>query len=270
MRDIRVAAAMMRAIVGDIAGNLARLESLVEEAALTDAEMVVFPEACLTGYTVRRSMVEMAETIPGPLMDEVVTMADKYNISICAGLVEAGPAGSCSLAQVFVDRGGIIEKYRKTHLGPVEKERFVPGDRISVFEHGGNKLGIQLCYEGHFPEMSLAQALAGVEITIIPHASPREEPQQKLDRWTRYMPARAYDNTMFLVACNQVGDNGAGLTFAGTALIAGPKGEILAQASNSEQGLIVADLKADELLAVKEGRMGYFLPLRRPDLYKIG
>jgi predicted amidohydrolase len=83
------------------------------------------------------------------------------------------------------------------------------------------------------------------------------------------MPARGYDNTVFIVSVNQAGDNGAGLTFAGVALISGVKGEILAEGGGYEDQIITADLMKNDLEAVKEGRMGYFLPLRRPELYAL-
>lgn len=164
---------------------------------------------------------------------------------------------------------GLLGAYRKTHLGPTEMTLFTPGKHMAIIDCKGIRFGVQLCYEGHFPEITLAQALQGVEVVLIPHASPREEPDQKLERWLRYLPARAYDNTVFVVACNQAGDNGAGLDFSGVALVLGPKGQVLAQATGTEDALVTADLKAAQIQSIKEGRMGYFLPLRRPDLYDI-
>ena len=263
---------MMRSVVGDRDGNIERARRLAREAAGRGAEVLVLPEACLTGYTVRGSMGPWAETVPGPLTEAVRGLAVEFDLAILAGLVERSEAG-LHLTQVLVGPGGLHAAYRKTHLGPTEKTLFVPGNRLGVVHYmvgaddPGVSLGLQLCYEGHFPEVSLAQALAGADALIVPHASPREDAQSKLDRWLRYFPARAYDNTVFVVACNQVGDNGGGLTFSGVALILGPKGEVLAQAAGEDEAVIVADLRAEELEAVRGGRMGYFLPERRPELY---
>jgi N-carbamoylputrescine amidase len=269
MRDIRVAAGMMRAVVGDKSGNLARTRQLASLAAGQGAEVLILPEACLTGYTVRESMAHLAEPVPGPLTEALGEIALEFDQVILAGLVEQGSAGDCFLTQVMVGPQGLLGAYRKTHLGPTEMTLFTPGNHMSIIDSQGTRFGIQLCYEGHFPEMTLAQALQGVEVVLIPHASPREEPDQKLERWLRYLPARAYDNTVFVVACNQAGNNGGGLTFSGVALILGPKGQILAQATGTEDALVTADLKEDEIQSVREGRMGYFLPLRRPDLYDL-
>lgn len=267
MRDVRVAAAMMRAVVGDKAGNLERARGLVARAARAGAEIVLLPEACLTGYTVRESMAGWAESVPGPLTEEVGRWAVEFGCVVLAGLAESAPGGSAYLTQVALGPSGLLGFHRKTHLGPPEKDLFVPGRKLTVLDLGGLSAGLQLCYEGHFPEISLAQARQGAEAIFIAHGSPREEPDPKMERWLRYLPARAYDNSLFVLACNQAGDNNAGLTFPGVALILGPKGQVLAQAAAEEQGLVLAELKAADLAAVRQSRMGFFLPHRRPELY---
>ncbi|MEW6263758.1 MAG: nitrilase-related carbon-nitrogen hydrolase [Thermodesulfobacteriota bacterium] len=269
MRDLRLAVAMVRAVVGDKAGNLERIRHWAAQAAARGAELVLFPEACLTGYTVRETMAPWAEPVPGPLIQEVTAVAGDLGLVIAAGLVERSDDQGLYLTQALVGPEGLLGSYRKTHLGPTEKTLFSAGEALGLFDCLGSRFGLELCYEGHFPEMSLALAWRGAEIILVPHASPREEPDQKLDRWLKYLPARAYDNTVFLAACNLVGDNGGGLSFSGAALIIGPKGDVLAQASGLEEGLITAELKASDLAAVKEGRMGFFLPQRRPDLYDL-
>lgn len=268
MRDIRLAAGIMRAVVGDKDGNLERARQLVSRAASQGAEMILLPEACLSGYTVREPMDVWAEPVPGPLTQALTGLAREFGLVISAGLVEEGLSGSIHLTQVLAGPDGLVGLYRKTHLGPTEKDLFEPGAMLPVFERNGVKFGIQLCYEGHFPEISLTQALGGAEILLIPHASPREEPDLKLERWLKYLPARAYDNSLFVAACNLVGDNGRGLTFAGAALILGPKGEVLAQTAGREDDLIVASLCTRDLAAVRQSRMGFFLASRRPKLYQ--
>jgi predicted amidohydrolase len=267
MRNTRLASAMMQCIVGDKAGNLERVRRLAARAAREGVDFLVLPEACLTGYTVRESMTAWAETIPGQLTTDLAGIAHEYQLFISAGLVECSGDDGCYLTQVLAGPEGLIGRYRKTHLGPTEKTWFNHGDALGLFNARETIYGIQLCYEGHFPEISQAQALRGADVLLIPHASPRESPDRKLERWLRYLPARAYDNTVFLAACNQAGDNGAGLFFAGIALIIGPKGDILAQAAGETNALVVANLADDELKVIREGRMGYFLPLRRPELY---
>ncbi len=71
-------------------------------------------------------------------------------------------------------------------------------------------MGIQLCYDAHFPELSTRMAVNGADIIFMPHASPRGTPSQKLTSWLRHLTARAFDNGVFIVACNQNGDNQKG------------------------------------------------------------
>ncbi len=84
----------------------------------------------------------------------------------------------------------------------------------------------------------------------------------------RHLTARAYDNGVFIVACNQAGNNGRGLEFPGLAVVIGPSGKILKNKTSTREGLLVADLKAGDLTDVRDHRMRYFLPNRRPELYK--
>jgi N-carbamoylputrescine amidase len=82
----------------------------------------------------------------------------------------------------------------------------------------------------------------------------------------RHLPARAYDNGVFIVACNQTGANGAGMAFPGVAVAIGPDGRVLAERTDIREGLLIADLRAEELAAVRRHPMRYFLPRRRSDI----
>ena len=86
----------------------------------------------------------------------------------------------------------------------------------------------------------------------------------------RHLPARAYDNSLFIVACNQTGNNGKGLNFPGLAVIIGPSGEIIEKDTGGGEALVVADLSSGELKRVRNHPMRYFLANRRPDLYGRG
>jgi N-carbamoylputrescine amidase len=110
-------------------------------------------------------------------------------------------------------------------------------------------------------------AVAGADIIFIPHASPRGTPTEKLNSWMRHLTARAFDNSAFIVACNQVGDNQNGLQFPGVAVTIDPSGEVIEKNIGDIDAMIIADLKADDLEAVRGHRMRYFLPNRRPELY---
>jgi N-carbamoylputrescine amidase len=83
----------------------------------------------------------------------------------------------------------------------------------------------------------------------------------------RHLPARAYDNGLFVIACNQTGENKKGLSFPGIAVVIGPSGEVIDKDLTGREGMLVADLRVEDLARVRNHRMRYFLPNRRPELY---
>jgi N-carbamoylputrescine amidase len=111
-------------------------------------------------------------------------------------------------------------------------------------------------------------AVGGAEVLFFPHASPRGSGEEKLENWLRHLPARAFDNGVFVVACNQVGKTAAGFSFPGVAVVIGPDGRIEASYAGEDEEILVVRLQSRKLLNVRKNRMKYFLPNRRPSLYK--
>jgi N-carbamoylputrescine amidase len=136
-----------------------------------------------------------------------------------------------------------------------------------VFNFRDTTFGIELCYDTHFPELSTLLTLRGAEILFCLHASPRGTTEEKQRSWMRHLTARAYDNGVFVVACNQTGDNNDGLEFPGLAFALNPSGEVINEDISGDEGILIVDLTAAELVHVRENRMRYFFPNRRPELY---
>lgn len=266
MRDVTVAAVNFRAEVGAVESNLERMEAWVERLADRGAEMVCFPEMSVCGYDHSPRARDLAQPIPGPITARIEAMAAGNDVVVLAGLAEADTAG-LFISQVAMGPEGHIGTYRKTHLGPFERETFVAGDTVPVFEAGLCTFGIQLCYDTHFPELSIAQALAGAEVLFFPFASPHSNPGARRERMLRYLPARAYDNTCYVVTCNLAGRDLGGQSFPGTAFVLSPKGEILSEHAGWGEGAAMATLSGDEIERIRQSRMGYFRHHRRPELY---
>jgi len=269
MKNIRIAAIVFKSILGKTAANLDRMSRWIKKASDKNAAIVCFPELSITGYHVGKEILSTAETIPGPSTDYLANLAKIHRISILAGLAEIDTAGHLYATHVIITPHGLKGCYRKTHLGPSEKERFTAGDLIPVFEDSGINFGIQLCYDAHFPELSTAMALKNADVIFIPHASPRTSPEEKINSWMRHLSARAYDNGVFIIACNQCGKNGKGLSFPGVGVVLSPAGEIIKSYTDMEEHMLVADLKANDLKKVRTHKMRYFLPNRRPEIYTI-
>jgi N-carbamoylputrescine amidase len=194
-------------------------------------------------------------------------MAQLFQIVILAGLAEKDAKGRIFASHLVVGPEGVCGIYRKIHIAPPENDIFNAGNSIPVFKTAGVILGIQLCYDVHFPELSTRMAVDGADIIFMPHASPRGTPPQKLTSWLRHLTARAFDNSVFIIACNQNGDNQKGLHFPGVAVVMDPSGQVIDKNISGEDGLVISDLKTETLNAVRNHRMRYFLPNRRPEIY---
>jgi N-carbamoylputrescine amidase len=268
MKDIRIAAVIFNSVVGQVQRNLDKMLPWIEKAKAEGADLICFPELNVTGYSTDPAIKDSAESIPGPISQQLEHMARTHQMVILAGMAENDSNGRLFASHLVITPAEISGIYRKLHIAPPEQPLFSQGKQVPLFDILGIKLGIQLCYDAHFPEISTRMAVEGADVIFMPHASPRGTPQKKLDSWMRHLSARAFDNGVFIVACNQVGKNQMGLTFPGLAVAIGPSGNILADHTTNREGMLVIDLKADDLSAVREHRMRYFLPNRRPDLYR--
>ncbi|MBW1785182.1 MAG: hypothetical protein JRK53_00975 [Deltaproteobacteria bacterium] len=268
MDDLNIAAVCMRAEPGRIEQNLERIRNSAMKAAAAGADVVCFPELSVTGYAVNDPEELCSGREPGELTAQLQDMAKAAGVALIAGLVETSVGRKPYITQVLVCPDGLVGRHRKTHLSPLERNVFSAGEDIGVFSYGNTTFGIQLCYEAHFPEISTVMALKGAELVFIPHASPRGDGEEKLGSWMRHLTARAFDNGMFVVAANQVGETTRGLSFPGVIVVLGPDGRKLAGYTGQKERILYARLRADELQAVRSHRMRYFIPGRRPELYR--
>jgi N-carbamoylputrescine amidase len=267
MRDIRIATVVLPASIGRWQTNLDRMVPWLAAAKEQGAEFVCFPEMNLSGYAPAALDRKDALAVPGPVTDQLLQMARSNDLVILAGLAEKTTDHKLYATHLALCPDGRIESYRKVHIAPPEKDLFAAGNHIPVFAINGVKIGMQLCYDAHFPELTTRMALKGAEVIFMPHASPRGTPREKYNSWCRHLTARAFDNGLFVLACNQNGTNERGLSFPGLALTIGPSGDVLDKKIDGREGMLVSDLKSEDLKRIRGHRMRYFLPHRRPDVY---
>ncbi len=268
MKDIRIAAVVCRSRVHQIEENISQIQKWVHAAKVKGVNLICFPEMNVTGYSHLKDICRSAQDLSDPVVQNLMDLATSQDITILAGIAEKHTENRVWASHLVLNPNGSCEVYRKVHIAPPEKDILTAGNAIPIFKTQGVKFGIQLCYDAHFPELATFLAVNGADIIFFPHASPRGTPESKYYSWMRHLPARAWDNGVFIVACNQTGDNDNGLQFPGLSVIIGPSGDIIKKDTSGNEGLLVADLKAGDLDAVRGHPMRYFLPNRRPELYR--
>jgi len=267
MKDIRVAVVVSSSPVNNTRNNLDGMVKWVKAAEKENAAVICFPEMNITGYSNNKDIIDVAEPVPGNTTRDLLHLAESEQIVILAGIAEKDEKGRIFASHLVVKPDGFVGVHRKLHIAPPELALYTPGNKIPLFDACGVKFGIQLCYDAHFPELSTLMAVKGADLIFMPHASPRGTPEEKYRSWMRHLPARAYDNSLFIIACNQTGKNEKGLEFPGIAVILGPSGEVIDKEISGKECMMVTDLKAKDLDRVRSHRMRYFLPNRRPELY---
>lgn len=267
MMDLRVAVAVIQSPLGRIEDNLERTRHWSRCARDAGADIVCFPEMSITGYGNHAIIAELAQPVPGPVCRQLSDLAAETDLLILAGMAEYNPEGAPFAAHCIFQPSGQVQIYRKLHLAPPELPFFSAGNEIPVFKYKETCLGIQLCYDAHFPELCTQMVAKGAEVIFFPHASPRGDAPAKHQSWMRHLPARAFDNSIYVLACNQIGANGRGLHFPGNAVAIDPSGNVMAHRLEKSEGLLVVDLRASALEMVRSHPMRYFFPNRRTDLY---
>ncbi len=267
MDSIRIAMVSCAAPFGAVDDNIDTMVRYLDLPGTRGADIVCFPECSLTGYSLTADMKDLAEEVPGPLTAQLGRICAGRGSTVIAGLIERA-GGTFFITQVTIGPGGLIGAYRKMHLSPGEQRLFTAGSSAPLLSYRGFSFGIGLCFDAHFPELAGLYALAGADIIFYPHASPPPETaEEKISRWLRYLPARAYDNGLYVSACNQSGDNGRGMVFRGASLVLDPKGAVLESSVGDGGAIAAADVSRDVIARVRSSSMGHFLKERRPDAY---
>ncbi|MEW6661157.1 MAG: nitrilase family protein [Bacillota bacterium] len=270
MRQIRIGLVQMQAYLGETWLNLQKMVSFVAEARNQRVDIICFPEMCIQGYNRPRAGA-LAEPVPGPSTTFLSQLAREKGLIIIAGMAEKSATDRPYVTQVVAFPDRTLGKYRKTHLGKSEQPYFTPGDDLPVFIRPKASFGIAICWDLHFPEVTAILSMRGSEIIFAPHASPAIVTDRR-GSWLKYLAARAYDNSVFVAACNLVGGNGEGQGFCGGAIVLDPRGNVVAEDFSGSEGLLVAELEPNLINTIrrqqgKTMRDTFFLKARRPELY---
>ena len=264
---LKVALAQISCIRADKTSNIEKMKAYAEKAKKEDAELVIFPELSLTDYLVRDLIYELAEPIPGPSVEKITEIAKQNKIYIVFGMPEMSKKAESVIynTAVLVGPEGYIGKYRKMHLPThsvfEEKRYFRQGYETPVFETQIGRIGLMICYDVFFPEVSRALKLNGAQLIVCISASPAV--RRKF--FEILTAARAIENNVFLAYVNLVGIED-GLQFWGGSRIISPSGSIIAKAKYNEEDFVVGEIDLKDVRHVAA-----FVPTirdLRPELYE--
>lgn len=266
MESMRVTSVSMQSIVGDIEGNCSRILGSIKASSSKGSDLILFPELSLTGYSMPSSH-RFPLSQNSPEVGDIIDAACDNSCIVSFGMVDEDR----HITQIVTEKGRIIGTYHKTHLGDYEKTYTRPGDSLDIIHSSKCNIGIQICWESHFPDITRTYAMRGADIILMPHASPLSGDRRR-SVWNRIVPARCNDNVVFAMLCNASGDNGCGSTFGGGSSVIDPRGNILGEHYLS-MGSVTVDLEPEEMMRIRSGevtsmRDTYFLDRRRPELYE--
>lgn len=261
----------MESFVGETERNLQKITHMAEVAQKQQISLLCFPECALNGYSPQDAL-EIGETLKNSKIRQLRECSQDLGITLLVGLVEhSTDVQKPYISHVVLSPGEEPSVYRKVHLGRSELEYFTPGACFPIFSAHGTTFAVGICWDWHFPEMAAIYSLKGAEVLFAPHASPLISGDRK-EIWLRYLGARAYDNSVYVGACNLIGSNGKAKEFSGGSLIIGPKGDVCSQSDLAEEGILSSTLSADRINLIRSPdrasmRDSFFLADRRKELY---
>lgn len=279
MRKVKVAATQM-ACTWDRESTLAKAEELVRRAAGQGANVVLLQELFETPYFCQHQnlnymkIATLLEENPAVCLFQKV--AKELGVVIPVSFYEkVGNMGFNTIAMIDAD-GTVLGKYRKTHIPDgvpyAEKFYFTPGNTgFKVWETVFGKIGVGICWDQWFPETARSLAIMGAEMLLYPTAIGNEWGRPEIDskdHWQRCMQGHAAANIMPVIASNRIGtekDGDSEMTFYGSSFIANETGAKVAEASRTDETVLVAEFDLDET-AARRREWGVFRD-RRPEMY---
>lgn len=253
---------------------------MIERAADADVRILTFCELFLSPFFPNRLTENFDPYFTRPDGEVIRTLAAaarRRQLALILPFGERADAAQYNSAMVLDADGQVVGTYRKTHIpayfpndrpggtGSYERMYFTPGKELPVFTVAGATIGIQICNDRLYPEASRVLALKGAEIIFMPICySTYSDPEHRNSAWDLVLRTRAYENGVYVVAANKVGQEGV-RNHLGRSMIVDPKGTVLAEAGNSEPELIVQQIDL-ELASLRRKAIPWWRD-RRPDLY---
>ena len=256
--EIKAAAVQFNLKLGDVDSNLQSALAGIERAAAAGAQIAVLPEMWSSGYDYRH-LSDLAERTP-EVLERLCTVSKSTSMVLVGSLPEKQDDTLYNMATI-IDNGEIKGSYRKLHMfSTMGEDRFLsPGDSTLVVDTTVGRVGVAICYDLRFPELFRKMALDGAELICVP----AEWPKPRQEHWRTLLRARAIENQLFIAAANCCGIQGK-LDFFGMSLLISAKGEVLAEAGETDT-VLTANFDRQEMKSYRD-QIRCFAD-RRPEIY---
>ncbi|PQV54377.1 carbon-nitrogen hydrolase family protein [Paraburkholderia sp. BL21I4N1] len=250
-KSLRIAAAQAQPVSGDVAANIARTVELTGLAADRGAKLVVFPEKFLSGYEpdlIAGDPAKYAFEAHDARLDPIREVCRRREIAVIVGAATRN-AGALNISSLIFNRRGVqIEPYHKQYLYSSEASIYQPGTQGCMLELDGWRLALGVCYDSGFPEHARLAAVNGAHVYLVSALFSVKSGYHQSRIW---FPARAFDNTMYVLLSNHVGTTG-GWSTCGASAIWSPYGDVVAEAGRDRDEVITALLDPAVLADVRE------------------
>ena len=225
---ITAAAIQFNVTQGNVDANLAYVREALARVAGQGANLAVLPEMWSTGFAYK-TLGELAQRTES-VVAELSELSARYKQVIIGSQPEPAEGGRVFNTVHVIDNGMVVAKYRKLHLFSLlgEDKAFQGGDAWCLAETSIGKVGVIICYDLRFPELSRRLALEGARVICVP----AQWPKPRQEHWRTLLRARAIENQLYVVSCNACGVIGK-LDFFGMSMVIDPKGEVLADAGET-------------------------------------
>jgi predicted amidohydrolase len=272
---VRIACCQLRPSVGDVDGNRRIVRRAVGDAVAAGARLIVLPELCTTGYFFHtaeeaRALGQGAE---GGALSEWAEEAARGDAVVVGGFAEVDGSSIYNSA-ALVDGSGVLAVYRKTHLWDSELRIFERGDEAPpVVCTTVGMVGLSICYDLFFPELTRKLALDGADVIVAPTNAPTNAPTASPaaaseDIGVSVARATAHVNRVFVAVCDRWGAE-RGTNWVGRSLIVNPDGEVVAAPPGDREQLLLADCDLTQARDKQwSGTANDALADRRPELYR--
>ena len=270
---VRVACCQLRPQFGEVGRNRELVRDAVRAAVADGARLIVLPELSTTGYvfTSAAEARALAQPAAGGALDDWVEEAGRADAVIVGGFAEVDEHGALWNAAAVVDGSGVRAVYRKAHLWDAEPDVFEAGAYLPpVVQTPVARIGVAVCYDLFFPELTRGLALDGADIIVVPTNSPRAaggaDPREHAG--VSVARATAHVNRVFVAVCDRCGEE-RGQEWVGRSVIVDATGRLMAGPPGDRPATLLADC---DLATARDkrwpGTRNDALGDRRPDIYR--